>query len=653
MDINQKSINYIKSLAAETVSNAKSGHTGSAIGASEIMFSLFHDHMVFDPNNTKFLNRDRLVFSAGHVSALNYTMLHLFGYDISIDDLKSFRKCGSKTPGHPEYPHVPGIETTTGPLGQGVANSVGLAIAEEMMAAKFNTKEFKLFDNYTYCYAGDGCLMEGVALEACSLAGTLGLNKFILLYDDNNITIDGNESITNLENVKEKFDAMGFDTIVVAKGNDYSSCTRAIAKAKTNKKPTIILFRTVIGLGTEFEGTSKIHSMPLPPESLASFKQKLGVEGNFYIPEDVQKYCMESVHKNQLIHEKWNNMLEQYKQKYPEKYKELSDFLKNKKINFNKILNILNKNESLEGRKASGIVLNEISKQLLNFTGGNADLVASTKANIDDGERFSVQNRTGRNICFGVREHAMGSICNGIALYSNYYVFDSTFLAFSNYMLPALKMRAMMELPIISVFSHDSIEIGEDGPTHQPIEQLGQIRSLVGAKTFRPANFAEVVACYKHFIENKKPAFLAITKSKINVDNISIEQAEKGGYVYLETKKSPEIQIIATGHDLPLAISVANEISNLGVRVISMPCEKLFDEQETKYKNSVLLKSPKLTIVIEASNDTIWYKYLNQNDILINVTEYQSSGKASEVYANAGFDKDKIVKQIKTKLKIK
>lgn len=653
MDINQKSINYIKSLAAETVSNAKSGHTGSAIGASEIMFSLFHDHMVFDPNNTKFLNRDRLVFSAGHVSALNYTMLHLFGYDISIDDLKSFRKCGSKTPGHPEYPHVPGIETTTGPLGQGVANSVGLAIAEEMMAAKFNTKEFKLFDNYTYCYAGDGCLMEGVALEACSLAGTLGLNKFILLYDDNNITIDGNESITNLENVKEKFDAMGFDTIVVAKGNDYSSCTRAIAKAKTNKKPTIILFRTVIGLGTEFEGTSKIHSMPLPPESLASFKQKLGVEGNFYIPEDVQKYCMESVHKNQLIHEKWNIMLEQYKQKHPEKYKELSDFLKNKKINFNKILNILNKNESLEGRKASGIVLNEISKQLLNFTGGNADLVASTKANIDDGERFSVQNRTGRNICFGVREHAMGSICNGIALYSNYYVFDSTFLAFSNYMLPALKMRAMMELPIISVFSHDSIEIGEDGPTHQPIEQLGQIRSLVGAKTFRPANFAEVVACYKHFIENKKPVFLAITKSKINVDNISIEQAEKGGYVYLETKKSPEIQIIATGHDLPLAISVANEISNLGVRVISMPCEKLFDEQETKYKNSVLLKSPKLTIVIEASNDTIWYKYLNQNDILINVTEYQSSGKASEVYANAGFDKDKIVKQIKTKLKIK
>jgi len=653
MDINQKSINYIKSLAAETVSNAKSGHTGSAIGASEIMFSLFHDHMVFDPNNTKFLNRDRLVFSAGHVSALNYTMLHLFGYDISIDDLKSFRKCGSKTPGHPEYPHVPGIETTTGPLGQGVANSVGLAIAEEMMAAKFNTKEFKLFDNYTYCYAGDGCLMEGVALEACSLAGTLGLNKFILLYDDNNITIDGNESITNLENVKEKFDAMGFATIVVAKGNDYSSCTRAIAKAKTNKKPTIILFRTVIGLGTEFEGTSKIHSMPLPPESLASFKQKLGVEGNFYIPEDVQKYCMESVHKNQLIHEKWNIMLEQYKQKYPEKYKELLDFLKNKKINFNKILNILNKNESLEGRKASGIVLNEISKQLLNFTGGNADLVASTKANIDDGERFSVQNRTGRNICFGVREHAMGSICNGIALYSNYYVFDSTFLAFSNYMLPALKMRAMMELPIISVFSHDSIEIGEDGPTHQPIEQLGQIRSLVGAKTFRPANFAEVVACYKHFIENKKPVFLAITKSKINVDNISIEQAEKGGYVYLETKKSPEIQIIATGHDLPLAISVANEISNLGVRVISMPCEKLFDEQETKYKNSVLLKSTKLTIVIEASNDTIWYKYLNQNDILINVTEYQSSGKASEVYANAGFDKDKIVKQIKTKLKIK
>lgn len=653
MNINEKSISYVKSIAAETVSNAKSGHTGSAIGASSIMFSLFHDHMVFDPTDTKFLNRDRLVFSAGHVSALNYTMLHMFGYDISIDDLKSFRKCGSKTPGHPEYPHVPGIETTTGPLGQGVANAVGLAIAEEMMASKFNTKDFKLFDNHTYCYAGDGCLMEGVAIEACSLAGTLGLNKLIILYDDNNITIDGNESITNLENVQEKFDAMGFDTIVVTKGNDYSACTKAIAKAKNNKKPTIILFRTVIGIGTEYEGTSKIHSMPLSAESLAAFKQKLGVEGSFYIPDDVKAYCKKSIEKNKNIHQKWNQLLEDYKQKEPEKYKELSNFLKTKSIDFNKILKLLNKEETLEGRKASGIVLNEISKLLPNFTGGNADLVASTKANIDDGERFSAKNRSGRNLCFGVREHAMGSICNGIALYSNFYVFDSTFLAFSNYMLPALKMRAMMGLPIISVFSHDSIEVGEDGPTHQPIEQLGQLRLLIGAKTFRPANYAEVVACYKYFIENKKPVYLAITKSKINKDEITVEQAEKGGYVYLDTKKKPEVQIISTGHDLPLTISVANELTDIGVRVISMPCEKLFDEQDTKYKNSVLLKSPKLTIIIEASNDTVWYKYLTKDDILINVTEYQTSGKSSEVYAGAGFTKEKITKLIKSKLKNK
>ena len=654
MEIIQKTLAYLKSLTAETVSNAKSGHTGSALGASSIMLALFHDHLFFDPKDTKLINRDRLVMSAGHTSALYYSLLHLFGYDISIEDLKKFRQIGSKTPGHPEINATPGVEVSTGPLGQGVANAVGLAIAESMMEAKFNEKKFEMFNNYTYCYAGDGCLMEGVAVEACSLAGTLKLNKLILLYDNNEITIDGKRDLACSENTALKFEAMGWNVIEVKDGNDYYKCSSAIKKAKKSDKPTIIIFKTTIGIGTKCEGSEKSHAMPLSAEDLAEFKTSLGVEGSFYVPDDVYDFCKSALTKNYLESARYKKQYEAYAKAYPEKYLELAMHFKEPKINFNKILKSLNKTQVISGRDMGHEAINLISKDVPNFVGGTADVAPSTKAVLDDYDYYSPSNRLGKNIHFGIREHAMGAISNGIALYTNIFVFDSTFMGFSNYMTPAIRMSAMMHIPVLSIFTHDSINIGEDGPSHQPIEQISALRQIVGLNVFRPTNSAELVAGLKIFFETKTPTALILSKSKLeNNKNVSLEDALKGGYIIYKTKEKPMIEIIATGSEIVLATQIAKKLESksVGVKVISMPCEKLFDAQEKKYKSSVL-GGTKLRVVIEASNDTVWYKYLTSKDMLVNVTNYQTSGKGSEVYAHAGFDADLITKNILKKLKL-
>ena len=639
MNISEKTLNYLKSITAETVSNASSGHTGSALGASSIMLALFRDHMHFDPTNPKWLNRDRLVLSAGHTSAMFYTLLHLFGYDISIEDLKNFRKYGSKTPGHPEYKVVPGAEVTTGPLGQGIANAVGMAIAETKLNALFPNE----INNHTFCYTGDGCLMEGVGIEACSLAGTLKLNKLILLYDDNDITIDGNKDLANQENIKAKFEAMNWNVIDVKNGHDIDACSNAIKKAKKSDKPTIIIFKTVIGIGTSKAGTSKAHAYPLPAEELALFKQSLGIEGSFFIPEDVYAFCREISNRNIENSKLWEKNNKDIHEK-------LTRFSCNN-FDYEHLVKTLNETPEQAGRDVSSIVLNELVERFY-FVGGTADVGPSTKAVITKAPDYSSENRRGRNIHFGIREHSMGSICNGLAASSNFFVFDSTFLAFSNYMLPALKMRGLMNVPVLSIFTHDSIDVGEDGPTHQPIEQIGQLRSLIGLDVFRPSNFAEIVAGYKHFIESRRPTALILSKSKLKANpSATIEKALRGGYVAFETKTKPQIEIIATGKEVDLAIQVANELESVGARVISMPCEKIFDNQDKTYKNSVRLKNPALKVVIEASNDTLWYKYIGDNGLLINVTEYQHSGKSKEVYEKAGFTVSHIKTQIAKKLK--
>lgn len=648
----QKSINYLKSLTAETISNANSGHTGSALGASTMMFSLFKDHLMFNPKDPKFLNRDRVVLSAGHTSAMFYSLLHMFGYDLSMDDLKKFRTYGSKTPGHPEYGIVPGAETTSGPLGQGIANAVGMAIAETFFAAKFNTKDIKLFDHYTYCYTGDGCIMEGVGMEACAIAGTLGLNKLVLLYDDNEITIDGARELSNKEDTARKFEAMGWNVVHTKNGLDYNACTKILNKVKHSKKPTLVIFETVIGVGTSKAGTSKVHAYPLPAEELKTFKESLEAPESFFIPEDVYELCNQSVKRNLKQIEKWNAKLSAYKTKYPELYKELSNVGNVKKINYEKILKALQKQPALAGRDIASLILNAVSSVYTELVGGTADVAASTKAFINNGGSYSSQNHLGRNIHFGIREHAMGSICNGITLYLGTPTFDSTFLAFSNYLTPATKMRSLMNIPVLSIYTHDSVDVGQDGPTHQPIEQIGQLRRFLNYNVFRPATKAEAVAAFKVFFESQKPTALIASKSKLlDIESSSIEAAEQGAYTIFETKTKPTIEIIATGREVALAVDVAQNLEKYGVRVISMPSENVFDAQPKTYKNKVRLKDARLRVVIEASNDPIWYKYVGENGLILNVTNYLSSGSSADCYQKAGYTTANVLKQIEKNLK--
>ena len=651
MNINQKCINELKSLSAEIVSNAKSGHTGSAIGASSILFALFKDHLMFNPENPKFLNRDRLIFSAGHVSALYYSLLHMFGYDISSNDLKSFRTIGSKTPGHPEFDVTPGIEVSTGPLGQGIANAVGFAIAESMLEEKLKNISPNLINNYTYCFTGDGCLMEGVALEACSLAGTLNLNKLILLYDNNNITIDGTRELSNSESIEQKFKAMNWNVINVKNGNDYKSCTKAIGIAKNSKKPTIIIFKTKIGLGTSLENTSKIHAYPMQKNELDEFKKHLEVSNEFTFSKDVFEYVQTTIAKNINKYDKWNNFVITLKETNKEQFKIFKNATENAKIIFKTLLSKTNKLPNAPGRNIASSILNLLAIQDQNLVGGAADVAASTLAAINNGGDFSFVNRLGRNIHFGIREHAMGAICNGISLYNNQPTFSSTFLAFSNYMIPPIRMSAMMKLPTLSIFTHDSINVGQDGPTHQPIEQLQMLRSIIGLQTFRPATKLECLAAFKYFEDNKLPTAIIASKSNlIDSNDYDFEDVCRGGYLFAENSQSPDVEIISSGTDVNLAIKVSKLLKDVSVNIISMPSESLFSTQTSTYKKKIL-KHPKIRVVIEASNDNVWYKYLKDDDILINVTKYCESGNGDDVYKSAGFEETKIAKQIIKKLK--
>lgn len=649
----KKSIDYLKALTAEMVSNAKSGHTGTALGASSILFALFKDHYNFDVSDTDFLNRDRFVLSAGHASALYYSLLSMFGFDVSLKDLQSFRKFGSPTTGHPEFGVIGAVETSTGPLGQGVANAVGMAIAESFLEERFNAIGFPIINNYTYCFAGDGDLMEGVALEACSVAGSYNLNKFILLYDSNDVTIDGRKELSCRENVSKKFKAMGFKVITVKKGNNYASCTRAIARAKKSKKPTIIIFKTTIGIGTEQQGTSAMHSHPLSADELKIFKSKLGIKESFFVPSDVRDFCLQSTIAGKLAHEKWNQDLAVYGTTHPELYKKLLTFFDSKKIDFEKLAS----NEKFNGlsmRDISSLMLNELSEKFPQILGGSADVASSTKAFLKDGGDFVAGNKRGKNLHFGIREHAMAGINNGIALYEDFLPFDSTFLSFSNYMIPALRMRAMMKLPVLDILTHDSVLVGEDGPTHQPIEQLGQLRSIIGLNIFRPCDANEVAAAYKYYLTERQPVTLVLAKQKIEASGLSsVKNALMGGYV-LKPASKPKVVFYSSGSEIPLSLAVASELEKMHISssVVSMPCMSIFDAQSESYKAKVLQKEADLKVVIEASNDPSWYKYLSEKDLKIEVEKYMSSADGATIYQKAGFSVKQILRKILKKLKI-
>lgn len=651
MNIVDKTLNYVKSITAQIISNAGSGHTGSSLGISAIMLALFKNHYNFDVSDTDFMNRDRFVLSSGHACPVYYTLLSMFGFDVSLQDLKNLRVLGSKTPGHPEYRVTDGVEVSTGPLGQGVANAVGLAIAQTLMAEKFNCVGFSIINNYTYCLVGDGDLMEGVAQEACSLAGNLKLNKLILLYDANDVTIDGSVNLSNKENIAKKFKAMGWNVIKCRKGNDFYACSRAIARAKKLDKPTLVIFKTTIGIGTDKEGTSSIHGVALNSEELKTFNKKLGIEESFYIPNDVRDYCMSSSRRGKLNHEKWNQDLAVYATSNPDLYRQFVNFFDRKRVDIDKLVRSSYKWEGLSGRELNHIILNEFASKLPQLIGGTADLMHSTGAYIENGGHYNTGNRRGRNIHFGVREHAMSAIVNGISLYEDFIPFCSTFLSFANYMYPSIRLACSMKLNVIYFFTHDSIFVGQDGISHQPIEQLSQLRSFIGLKVFRSCDANELLAGYDYALTNNGPVAFVLSRQPMGVVDGLYDEARQGGYIIKPAQKEAEVVIFATGSEVKLALNVAKELEKKhSVSVVSMPCIELFEEQTQAYKNKVLQKSAKLRVAIEASNDKIWHKYVGENGMIIGVNDYQGSGKGEEVYSKAGFNEKDIVKAITKRL---
>ena len=622
MDLNQKALNYIQVLSAEMIRKANSGHTGVALGASTILYALFKDHYRFDVSGEN-INRDRFVLSAGHASALYYSILYTFGFDYKIEDLENFRQIGSITPGHPERNEALGIDCSTGPLGQGVANAVGMAIASKRMAEIYNVQKMKVFDNKIYCFVGDGCLMEGVAQEAISLAGTLGLNNLILLYDCNKVTIDGTLEISNHEDTASKFVAQGFNVVEVSNGNDYLQVTKAIEKAKKSTKPCVIIFNTKIGFNSDVEGKNVIHGRPLSDEEFQNLKNKLGVTTTMFIPKAVLRFCKETTIKNQKYFEEWEKKLLLYQSTHPELYKSLANYKLQLKFQAEKIYK--NFSGDISGRDANFKILNEVALKNTSLIGGSADLTASTKTLIENAGAISKNSFRGRNINFGIREHAMGAVCNGISLYDNSRTFCSTFLSFSNYMMPAIRMSAMMNLPVWFMFTHDSIFVGEDGPTHQSIEQLGQLRLVPSLHVFRPCDAVELCDLYEIALNMQSPCAFVLSRQKLPV--LSSGKKTKYGMYVISECSNADLTLLASGSEVSMCFKAKDLLEKDGIKcqIVSAPCIELFEKQSKQYRSSILNGK---VVAVEASNDNIWYRYTKN---VFSINDFGHSGKPDDV----------------------
>lgn len=651
MSFNQRCINHLRTLSCEMITNANSGHPGVALGAATIMYSLFKDHYFYNVKDHNFLARDRFVLSCGHASALYYATAYMFNFGINENDLKNFRQLDSKTPGHPEYGVTNFVDVSTGPLGQGVANAVGMAIAQSILSNKFNAQKYPVFDNYTYCMCGDGCLMEGVAQEAISLAGTLKLNKLILLYDFNNITIDGKADIANAENHIKKFKSMNWNVIKVKNGNNYSQVTRAIAKAKrSTNKPTVIIFNTIIGYGAENAGKNTIHGKPLSIPELNELKKSFEIETSFNLPKDIKEYALKTNERMNTALEKWNNMFALYQKTYPDLYKQLVGYIEDKKFDVEKLFKEDFYSQELSGRDANATILKELSNKMPKFLGGTADLAPSVKAYIQGAGDYSVENRNGKNIHYGIREHAMGAICNGLTLYLNCPSFCSTFMAFSNYMIPSIRMSALMDIQSWFMFTHDSYKVGEDGPTHQSVEQLGTLRLIPNLNVYRPCDTKELVACYELAMQHNGPSAFVLTKQNLKPQNCEYKDILKGGYILNGTKG--DVIIYATGSEVELANNVKSVLESQDIKVVvaSFPCLEVFDNQPDKYKQDILNRG-KLKVSIEASNDNIWYKYIGLDGLKISIEGYGKSAKSKHLDEYFKFQAKDIARKIKNKLK--
>ena len=650
--IDEKTVNAMRILSADAIQKAKSGHPGICLGASPIVFSLYANHLNFNPQKPDMQNRDRFILSAGHGSMLLYSVNHLFGYDIKMSDIKNFRQLGSITPGHPEYKQTPGVEATTGPLGAGASMAVGMAIAEAHLASIFNKPNYKIIDNYTYVLVGDGCMMEGVSNEAFSLAGTLNLNKLIVLYDSNNITIEGKCDLAFTENTLKRMESYGFYTQEVKNGNNLDDINKAIEKAKKQNKPSFIKINTQIGYGCpKKQGSSSSHGEPLGEDNVKELRKTLKWEYDeaFYIPDDVYENCKSYLEPKLNAQEKYEKMKKEYFEKYPEMKALWEEYFNpdyEKLLSDPDIWTFDGKDKAT--RASSGDILNKLKDKVKNLMGGSADLAPSNKTEMKGAGDFSATNRTGRNIHFGVREISMAGIANGIALYGGLNVFVSTFFVFSDFLKPMARLSALMRLPITYIFSHDSIGVGEDGPTHEPIEHLATFRAMPNFVTFRPADTKETIAAWKFILTHKKtPVALVLSRQNLpQLENTS-DEAVKGAYIVeKETKNEPDLIIVASGSEVKLAIEGRKALLQEGIdaRVVSMPSMELYGAQTKEYKDSILPSSNWKRLIIEAGSRFGWGRYMGVKGRCITMEEFGASAPGDVLFEKFGFTVENVVK---------
>ena len=658
-DLDNLCINTIRTLAMDSVQKANSGHPGAPMGLAPLAYLLWTKFLKYNPRNPKWHDRDRFVLSGGHASALLYTILHLTGYDLPLEQLKQFRQWESITPGHPEYGLTPGVETTSGPLGQGIGNAVGMAIVEQWLAEKFNRPGYPIVDHHIYVTAGDGDMMEGISSEAASLAGHLRLSKLIVFYDDNHISIEGSTDLAFTEDVPRRFEAYGWHVQSVDDGNnDLEGISAAILAAQAEKEhPSLIALRTNIGYGSpNKQDTGEVHGSPLGEEEILLTKKNLGWEWEepFHIPEEALEVFRKAVPRGSEQEAQWSKLFEAYSKEYPELAKEWAMFMeRNLPAGWDEDVPVFTPDDTDATRNISGKVLNAVASHIPNLMGGSADLAPSTKTNLNDYDSISAENHSGRNIHFGVREHAMGAIVNGMTLHKGVIPYGATFLVFSDYMRPSLRMAAIMEIPSIFVFTHDSIGVGEDGPTHQPVEHMAALRVIPNLVAIRPADANETAAAWRVALESKdRPVTLALTRQKLPVlDQTKFPPASglaKGAYILSDPEDgAPDIILIATGSEVNITLEAAEQLKAKGIkpRVVSMPSWELFDDQDEAYRDEVLPPSVTARIAIEAGSTQGWHRYVGSAGDVIGLDHFGASAPGGTVYEKFGFTVENIVKK--------
>jgi transketolase len=657
--LDQLAINTIRTLSIDAIEKANSGHPGMPMGSAPMAYTLWSKEMNHNPANPQWFNRDRFVLSAGHGSMLLYSLLHLFGYEVTMDDLKNFRQWGSKTPGHPEFGHTAGVEATTGPLGQGVAMAVGMAMAERHLAATYNKDGFDIVNHYTYSICGDGDLMEGVSAEAASLAGHLKLGRLVVMYDSNDISLDGDLNLSFSESVEDRFKAYGWQVIRVEDGNDIDAIQKALQEAKEDLiRPTLIEVRTVIGYGSPNKsGKSASHGSPLGKEEIKLTKAAYNwnAEEPFFVPEEAYDHFKQHAAAGQEKETAWNQLFADYKAQYPDLAIQLEGAINGElPENWEEGLPVFNEGESIATRDSSGKALNAAAKAIPQLIGGSADLAGSNKTTLTFEKNYGIDGYQARNIWFGVREFAMGAAINGMALHGGVKVFGATFFVFSDYLRPAIRLAALMKLPVTYVFTHDSIAVGEDGPTHEPVEQLAALRAMPGLSIIRPADAKETVAAWRLAIESTDtPTALVLTRQglpTLNVDQETVyEGVKKGAYVASPANGEVSGLLLATGSEVSLALEAQKELEKEGifVSVVSMPSWDRFEQQSIEYKESILPKNIKARLAMEMGSSIGWREYIGDNGRVIAINQFGASAPANKLLKEYGFTVENVVKNFK------